>query len=71
MSNTNPIKGYQAIKIFTCTMAKERNELDEGVNRWLVDMSKKQKTFEVVDTIITQSSDNAFHCFTVTIFYKV
>jgi hypothetical protein len=53
-------------KVFSATRAKEREELGEMITRWL----RANPQFEIVDKIVTQSSDREFHCLTVTIFYR-
>jgi hypothetical protein len=53
-------------KVFSATRAKEREELGETITRWL----RANPQFEIVDKIVTQSSDREFHCLTVTIFYR-
>ena len=70
MNNESGRKGYNAIKIFSATMAKERSNIGEVATDWISTMSR-HKGFDIVDTTITQSSDNEFHCLTIAIFYKV
>ena len=53
------------VKVFTATKAKEREELGEIITRWI----KSNPEFEIVDKVVTQSSDREFHCLTITIFY--
>jgi hypothetical protein len=53
-------------KVFTATRAKEREELGETLTRWL----RANPNVEIVDKIVTQSSDREFHCLSVTIFYR-
>ncbi|HKA86503.1 MAG TPA: hypothetical protein VKE22_02520 [Haliangiales bacterium] len=53
------------MKIFSATMAPERDALGDKVTAWL----KAHPNVEVVDTIVTQSSDEAFHCLAITLFY--
>lgn len=53
------------VKVFSATKAKEREALGDHVTRWL----KLNPNVEVVDKIVTQSSDSEFHCLTITIFY--
>ena len=53
-------------KVFSATKAREREELGETVTRWM----RKHPEYEVTDKIVTQSSDNEFHCLTVTLFYQ-
>ena len=54
------------VKVFTATKAKERESLGEAVTRWLADNPRTR----VVDKIVTQSSDSAFHCLSITLFYS-
>jgi hypothetical protein len=54
-------------KVFSATKAKEREELGENITRWL----REHPEFEILEKIITQSSDREFHCLTITLFYKV
>lgn len=57
---------YNGVKVFSATKAKEREGLGEQVTAWL----RSNKDVEVVDKIVTQSSDSEFHCLTITLFYK-
>lgn len=57
---------YDGLRIFSATMAGDRERLGERVNKWVL-LNKKSMT--VVNTIVLQSSDNAFHCISITIFY--
>jgi hypothetical protein len=54
------------VKVFTATKAREREMLGEVVTRWLADNPRAR----VVDKIVTQSSDSAFHCLSITLFYS-
>jgi hypothetical protein len=58
-------KPFNGVKIFSATMAPERESLGDKITAWL----KAHPTCEVVDTIVTQSSDEAFHCLAITLFY--
>jgi hypothetical protein len=60
------MKPFNGVKIFSATMAKGRDALGEQVTEWLSSAPNR----EVVDTVITQSSDEAFHCIAITIFYR-
>jgi hypothetical protein len=46
-------------------MAQNRDTLGERIGEWL----GSDPSREVVDTVVTQSSDEAFHCIAITIFY--
>lgn len=55
------------VKVFSATKAKEREALGENVTEWI----RRNPGAEIVDKIVTQSSDSEFHCLTITLFYKV
>jgi len=55
------------VKVFSATKAKEREGLGEQVTSWI----RANPDCEIVDKIVTQSSDSEFHCLTITLFYRV
>ena len=57
---------FTGVKVFSATKAKEREELGEVITRWL----GANPGLEVVDRVVTQSSDDEFHCLTVVFFYR-
>ena len=57
---------YTGLKVFSATKAKEREELGEKVTGWM----RRQENIEVVDKVVSQSSDREFHCLTITLFYQ-
>ncbi len=58
--------GFTGVKVFSATRARDREELGEVITRWL----RGNPTFQVVDKVVTQSSDREFHCLTITLFYR-
>jgi hypothetical protein len=60
------LNGYTACKVFTATVSKDREQLGEKVTGWL----RANPDVEVVDTTPLQSSDSAFHCITMIVFYR-
>jgi hypothetical protein len=62
-SNNNAFTG---VKVFSATMAQERDQLGEKITQWLA----AHPGVEIVDKIVTQSSDEAFHCLAITLFYN-
>lgn len=46
-------------------MVADRTVLGEKVTEWLAD----HPTYELADMVVTQSSDQAFHCIAITVFY--
>jgi hypothetical protein len=57
---------FTGVKVFAATKAKEREELSENVNRWI----RSNQDLEIVDKVVSQSSDDEFHCYSLVIFYK-
>ncbi len=57
---------FNGVKVFSATMAQERETLGEKATAWL----KRHPDYEVVDTVVTQSSDEAYHCISVVVFYR-
>jgi hypothetical protein len=64
-SQTHTTARFNGVKIFSATMAQERENLGEKVTLWI----REHPQCQVVDTIVTQSSDEAFHCLAITVFY--
>lgn len=65
-SVSNP-NSFDAVKVFSATKAREREELGETVTRWLADQNGR---LEVVDKVVSQSSDNEFHCLSIILFLR-
>lgn len=57
---------FTGVKVFSATKAKEREELGETVTRWL----RSNADMEVVDRVVTQSSDDEFHCLSIILFFR-
>lgn len=53
------------MKVFSATMVADRDQLGEKVTAWIGANPNKK----VTDIVITQSSDEAFHCIAITVFY--
>ncbi len=54
------------VKVFSATKARERSRLGDDVTDWM----RAHQDVEIVDKIVTQSSDSEFHCLTITLFYR-
>lgn len=65
-STTSPILGFNAVKVFSATLAEERERLGERIKAWIA--AHPEAT--IVDKQVRQSSDEAFHCLTIILFYK-
>ena len=57
---------FTGVKVFTTTLARDREHLGETISRWLAE----HPDLEVVDREVTQSSDKEFHCLSITLFYR-
>ena len=57
---------FNGVKVFSATMVADREMLGEKVTAW---MQTYAATRKVTDIVITQSSDEAFHCIAITVFY--
>ncbi|MBI3184534.1 MAG: hypothetical protein HYZ28_20555 [Myxococcales bacterium] len=58
--------GFTGIKVFSTTLARDREQMGENITRWI----KDNPNAEIVDRAVTQSSDKEFHCLTITLFYR-
>ncbi len=56
---------YNGVKIFSASKAEEREVLGERVTAWL----SEHPHLEVRKIQTLQSSDKAFHCISVVVFY--
>jgi len=57
---------FTGMKVFSTTLARDREAMGDNITRWLHDNPQ----LEIVDKIVTQSSDKEFHCLTITLFYR-
>lgn len=57
---------FTGIKVFSTTLARDRETMGETITKWI----RENSNCEIVDKVVTQSSDKEFHCLTVTLFYK-
>ena len=57
---------FTGMKVFSTTLARDREQMGDTITRWLHD----NQQLEIVDKIVTQSSDKEFHCLTITLFYR-
>ena len=56
---------FNGVKVFSATMVADRDQLGEKVTAWIAAHGERK----VTDIVITQSSDEAFHCIAITVFY--
>lgn len=57
---------FDGVKVFSATKAREREMLGDRLTQWI----DANPSVQLVDTVVTQSSDHEFHCLTITVFFK-
>ncbi len=56
---------FNGLKVFSATMVADRDQLGEKVSAWM----QRNPQLKVTDIVVTQSSDAAFHCIAITVFF--
>jgi hypothetical protein len=56
---------FNSAKVFSATMMNDRSVLGETITVWM----KAHPSYEITEIFVTQSSDEAFHCLAMTIFF--
>jgi hypothetical protein len=56
---------FNGVKVFSATMFTDRDRLGDSITRWL----ESRPQIKVTQVVVTQSSDAAFHCIAITVFY--
>jgi hypothetical protein len=59
-------QAFTGVKVFSTTLARDREVMGEAITRWL----RENPNAEIVDKVVTQSSDKEFHCLTITLFFR-
>ena len=59
-----PVK-FNGVKVFSATMVADRDQLGEKITAWMA----SHQQCKLTDVIVTQSSDEAFHCLAITLFF--
>ena len=72
MAERTKLKGgtamrYNKVKVFSATKARDREVLGEKVTAYL----RANPTEKIVDYQVHQSSDNEFHCLSITVFFLI
>ena len=63
---TRPELCFDGVKVFSATMANDRQQLGDKVTSWIAEHRHVQLT----ELTVTQSSDSSFHCITIAVFYR-
>jgi len=56
---------FNGVKVFSATMVAQRDQLGEVVSKWIA----AHPEHGIVDMVVAQSSDSAFHCISISVFY--
>ena len=56
---------FNSAKVFSATKMNDRSALGDTITTWM----QANSNFEVTEIYVTQSSDEAFHCLAMTVFY--
>lgn len=57
---------FDGLQVFSATMHHDRAVLGEKVTAWIA----AHKDVDIVDIEVHQSSDDAFHCVTIIVYYR-
>ncbi|HVK86329.1 MAG TPA: hypothetical protein VM513_19550 [Kofleriaceae bacterium] len=57
---------FDAVKVFSATMFQDRAMLGEKTTEWIAN----NPHHELVEIVVTQSSDASFHCVAISVFYR-
>ncbi|HYH98658.1 hypothetical protein [Hyalangium sp.] len=60
------VVNFTGVRVFSTTLARDRENMGENITKWL----KENSNLDIVDKVVTQSSDKEFHCLTITLFYR-
>jgi folate-dependent tRNA-U54 methylase TrmFO/GidA len=60
------MESFTGCKVFTTTLARDREAMSDNITRWL----REHPDLEVVDKVVTLSSDRQFHCLSIVFFYR-
>ena len=66
MNDDGAVNQFVGVKVFSATMQLDRDRLGDRVEHWM----GQHPDLEVVDYTTTQSSDRAFHCLSIVLFYR-
>ena len=61
---------FNGVQVFSATMVAQRQVLGEVVTRWIEEARRTRPGFELVDIVVSQSSDEAFHCIAINVFFR-
>lgn len=57
---------FTGVKVFSTTLARDRDGLSDRITNWI----RENSNLEILDQVVTQSSDKEFHCLSIILFYR-
>ena len=66
MQNLQTAAKFDSVKVFSATKAQDRDRLGDLITDWM----RANPGIDIVDKVVTQSSDSEFHCLAITFFYN-
>jgi hypothetical protein len=57
---------FTGVKMFSTTLVRDREVMGESIAPW----PRDNPSAEILDKVVTQSSDKEFHCLTISLFYR-
>lgn len=60
------LPSFSGVKVFSTTLARDREALSDRITAWI----REHPDLEVVDKVVTQSSDKEFHCLSIVFFFR-
>ncbi len=62
------MNAFDGVKVFAATTVSQRRLIAEEATRWLAEMNQRPG-FRLVDRVVRQSSDSAYHCLSMIFFF--
>jgi hypothetical protein len=53
------------VRVFSVSKQVDREDLGDRITRWM-----RETGVQLVRSVVTQSSDNSYHCLSITVFYR-
>jgi hypothetical protein len=60
------LNDFNSVKVFSATKWRDRDVLGEQITTWIAE----NPSVLIVDKVVRQSSDSAFHCLSIVLFLR-
>ncbi len=64
------MNAFDGVKVFSASQFARREVLGEEVTKWLEEARRTRPGFKLIDIMIRQSSDEAYHCLSIVLFFR-